>query len=423
MRDLPDLLFHDHDLRGTLENNLRRARDEVNSVPEAQFLNATDDEIFEHVYSKCEAVTLGLHEDRMEMETEESQVDVRHDFHRAVFDRSQPALIPAVEVRVTVPFTGDAVLWKCQPSTYSLNPPRANVRSGRNDQSGELELVLSRPADNVSGDELKREIENTLSSIRSYLENSKRDVDAHNQQLRGHIQQSVAQRRERLGKHSQIATVLSIPLKRKPGSPDISPLPVKRRLVKPLPARSGRKPEPGIRDEDYAHILNVIRHEGRTFEATPQTFAVHDEEELRDIIVAHLNGHFEGDATGETFRRRGKTDIRIEDKDRSAFVAECKLWRGPKEVGKAIDQLLSYLTWRDCKAALIVFNKDVAGFTGIQEKMPEVLSQHPNCTRQLTAEQHGEWRFEFRSAEDEQRHVVVHVFLFNLFVAAAGTGE
>jgi hypothetical protein len=41
--------------------------------------------------------------------------------------------------------------------------------------------------------------------------------------------------------------------------------------------------------------VNVIRHEGRSFEATPGTFVKHDEEELRDIILAHLNGHYEGD--------------------------------------------------------------------------------------------------------------------------------
>lgn len=423
MTDSPDPLFYKDDLRATLEKNLQRAGSEVDSLDEAQFLSATDDQIVEHVYSKHEVLPLELHEDRMEMDMQESQVDVRDHFNRASFGRSQPTLIPAVQVRVTVPFTGDAVLWNCRPSTYGLGPPRAHVRSRRDDQNGELELVLSRPSDTIRGDEVKREVENTLSSIREYVEFSKSDVDAHNQQLRSHIQQCVARRRQRLAKYSQIATTVNIPLKRKPGSPDVSPLPIKRRLVKPLPAPSGRNSEPGIRDDDYTYILNVIRHEGSTYEATPQTFAVHDEEELRDIIVAHLNGHFEGGATGETFRRRGKTDIRIEARDRAAFVAECKLWRGAKEITKAIDQLLSYLTWRDCKAALIVFNKDVAGFSEIQEKVPEVLSQHPRFIRQLTAERHGEWRFEFRSADDEQRHVIVHVFLFNLFIANIDTGK
>ena len=32
---------------------------------------------------------------------------------------------------------------------------------------------------------------------------------------------------------------------------------------------------------------------------------------------------------------------------RSAFVAECKVWSEAGEIGKAVEQLLSYLTWRD----------------------------------------------------------------------------
>ena len=210
--------------------------------------------------------------------------------------------------------------------------------------------------------------------------------------------------------------LLNIPLAKRPGAPELAQIPIRRKLIKPLPPAPAAPTELGIRDEDYEHILTVIRHEGRTFETTPATFAVHDEEELRDIILAHLNGHYQGDATGEAFRRSGKTDIRIESDNRAAFVAECKVWRGPKELLAAVDQLLGYLTWRDCKAALVIFNKEVAGFAGIQEKLLPTLCEHPNCIRPIETNQPGEWRFCFRAADDPDRHITVHVFLFNLYV-------
>jgi len=50
----------------------------------------------------------------------------------------------------------------------------------------------------------------------------------------------------------------------------------------------------------------VIRHEGCSYERTPEPFAKHDEEELRDILMSHLNGHYHGLANGEAFRKRGK---------------------------------------------------------------------------------------------------------------------
>ena len=52
------------------------------------------------------------------------------------------------------------------------------------------------------------------------------------------------------------------------------------------------------------------------------------------------------------------TDICIEQENRAAFVAECKIWKGPAKLRKAIRQLDGYLTWRDSKASLIVFSKN-----------------------------------------------------------------
>lgn len=217
---------------------------------------------------------------------------------------------------------------------------------------------------------------------------------------------------------TQGSSAHNIPLRPREGLPAVEPLPIKRNLARPLPAapKEGFKPEPGIQDVDYEHILAVIRHEGRTFEATPKTYSVHDEEGLRDILLAHLNGHYEGGATGETFRRMGKTDIRIEDANRAAFVAECKVWRGPQELAAACDQLLGYLTWRDCKAALVLFNKNNAKFSEILAKLPETLRAHPLYIKTVAETSSGEWRYLFRSREDEARLVTVHVMAFNLYV-------
>lgn len=162
-------------------------------------------------------------------------------------------------------------------------------------------------------------------------------------------------------------------------------------------------------------FLSLIRHVGRTFETTPATYSVHDEKELRDIILANLNGIYKGDATGETFRKTGKTDIRIEHEDRSAFVSECKVWRGPKGISLAIDQLLGYLTRRDCKATIIIFNKHNVHFSELLKKVPETMQIHPQHNKYLGEQGSGEWRFILNSSEDETRRIITHVFLFNPF--------
>ena len=77
---------------------------------------------------------------------------------------------------------------------------------------------------------------------------------------------------------------------------------------------------------------------------------------MRDHFIMVLSPHFDS-VTGETFNKAGKTDILIRYEEMNAFVAECKYWRGSKQHSETIDQVLSYLTWRDSKAAILYFVK------------------------------------------------------------------
>lgn len=68
---------------------------------------------------------------------------------------------------------------------------------------------------------------------------------------------------------------------------------------------------------------------GTSMEKTARTYYNNQEEELRDILLAALNTHYES-ATGETFRKIGKTDIQIEFENKAAFIGECKIWGGER---------------------------------------------------------------------------------------------
>ena len=66
-------------------------------------------------------------------------------------------------------------------------------------------------------------------------------------------------------------------------------------------------------------------------ERSPSAFESMGEEDLRTHFLVQLNGHYEGQATGETFNYEGKTDILIRTEGRNIFIAECKYWGGPKK--------------------------------------------------------------------------------------------
>lgn len=101
---------------------------------------------------------------------------------------------------------------------------------------------------------------------------------------------------------------------------------------------------------------------------TARTYYANTEEELRDHLLATLNTHYQT-ATGETFRKIGKTDILIEFDNKAAFIGECKIWHGEQLFQGAIQQVINYSTWRDVKVSVIVFNKENKSFHSILDKI------------------------------------------------------
>jgi hypothetical protein len=138
--------------------------------------------------------------------------------------------------------------------------------------------------------------------------------------------------------------------------------------------------EPALEGQTYADILDIICSFGRGLERSPSVARKYDEEELRDQILMHLNGHFEGEAGGELFNGAGKTDILIRHDDRNVFIGECKFWERQKAFTAAIDQLNGYLVFRDTKAAIVLFIKQKDA-TAVIEKAIAAIKAHPQFKR------------------------------------------
>jgi hypothetical protein len=412
-------LFSEGDLARGLDANRRRIRELVDAIHREQFLATSVDTICEHIVAQLTVDPLVLHEDKMTMEHAETKIDVTHRFEYGGSLDGRPVMVDGHMLTFYIPLSGDADLWRARPSTFSLNPPRGDIDTRRK--------LLTLSFANTSQTEqswFKQQLEGAMASIRQSIAAQLSQIQQHNASLPKAVQEAVAHRRDQLSKLHGLVSAFNIPLAQKPGMPEYKPVDVLRKQIQlPKVPVAGFKPEPAIADELYEAILANIRHMGATFEGTPQTYQALGEEGLRDILLASLNSVYQGRAAGEAFRHYGKTDIRIEEDTRSAFVAECKLWGGEQVLVSALEQLLDYLTWRDCKASLVLFNKGVAGFAGMQETIKASLRAHSNFLREKPGQPTGEWRFVFRSREDAGREVTVHVFCFNLYVAPARAGR
>lgn len=410
-----DYLFSQYELTSQIMEAPKKAKKLVDNIPKDQFLANSVDDLVTHVSSQLKYNSLVLYEDRTVQSTDEIELDVTNDPYRNAFGRSGPVKVNAIRVTITIPYTGDFTLWQAQPNVYGSVTPTGQVVQPDHDGIGYLKIIVEQPYDDPN-ENVKKAYKRSLDLIKRSIGAQKVQIDNHNETIEVEVRKHIEDRRQRLEKYENLSDILEIPIEKKESTPSIKPIVVKK-IIKPLPPapKSGFKPEPGIDQKTYLDVLSLIKHVGCTFEATPETYKVHNEEDLRNIMLAFLNGHFKGEATGETFRKTGKTDIKIESENRAAFVAECKVWKGNKELKEAIDQLLGYLTWRDCKAALIIFNKHNEKFSDLLEKIPECLQSHDLLEKYVGQTEEGEWDYIFKSKEDEGRFIKVRAVIFNIY--------
>ena len=126
-----------------------------------------------------------------------------------------------------------------------------------------------------------------------------------------------------------------------------------------------------------------------------------------------LNGAFQGQATGETFNFQGKTDILIRMDGKNIFIAQCKFWKGEKVFLATIDQLLSYLSWRDTKAAVLVFNRNT-DFSAVLARIAETVPKHFNFKHDLGKSDETTFRYIFGQPNDTNREIKLTVLAFDI---------
>ncbi len=277
-------------------------------------------------------------------------------------------------------------------------------------------LVLRIAGTNLSPDAVRGQVDRTLSDIRGYLETLTRDTQGLNKELRSLARSAIEKRREKLLADRQLVGKLGFKIKERQDDQRTYVVPDVRRKLRPtLPPASETpfQPEPVLSDADYEHILQVVQNMAQVMERSPSAFAAMDEESLRSHFLVQLNGHYEGQATGETFNYQGKTDILIRAEGRNIFVAECKYWGGPKKLLETIDQLLGYSCWRDTKVAVIIFNRN-RDFSNVLRATQDTVPTHPNCKRSLGVRSETSFRYIFAHKDDRNREMTLTVLAFDV---------
>ena len=401
-------LFRDTDLRDVLACQEQAMSKEIGSLSEDRILNRSPGELCNYFVGKYKIDPVEIDEAGIEVDYDDAQIDVSQRVEYGVFDRSMPTYVTGTRITFFVPFSGDPALFKCRPSTFSLNPPRGLVRDN------ELVFVYDRTTQDVPN--IRTEFDRELQSVQQHLCRIANQVGQFSSIIRPNVSQRIGARREKLLQDRGIVEGLGFPLKRRSGVPTTYASPeVKRRIAPQLPPVPTKpyRPEPTLAMEEYEHILSVVSNMVTVMERSPSAFKTMGEEDFRQHFLVQLNGQYEGQATGETFNYEGKTDILIRAKGKNIFIAECKFWTGPSGLSKTLDQLLGYTSWRDTKTALLVFNREVTMST-VLRRIPQVVRDHPNHKADLNYDSETGFRYVFSHRDDPNRELTLTVLAFDV---------
>lgn len=403
-----DYLFIQHDLRLVIEAQEKAMNDEIDGVEAQRLLNTNFDELVSYFKDKYTLDAPRLLEDQISVDQSESKVDVSHDPNRLIWDRDEPFYITGTRIEFYVPFEGDEDLFKCQPSTFSLNPPKGRV-FGTN-------LVFTYQTTDHNGEKIKGEFQGTLSQIKDYLQRIQSSATEFNNQIDEKIKSRINIRREKIKNDQGLAASLGYPMRKREGAPLTYIVPEVKRKVAPRmpePTMSPSKPEPVMEIAEYERILGIVSNMVTVMERSPKAFIGMEEEELRTHFLVQLNGQYEGQATGETFNANGKTDILVRVDNKNIFIAECKFWKGEEYFKEAINQILGYTSWRDTKTAIILFNKN-KNTSAVLAQIPEIVKNHDNFIKQIEITSETSFRFTLHHNNDREREIILTVLVFDI---------
>ena len=404
-----DRLFAEESLDGVTELLQRQLQEEVEEQDPDYLLQVSENDLVEHLVSKFSLSVPTLDPERAEIsDSREVQFNAgRFSDPGQDWGTPGPHFVQGQRIVISVPFTGDAKIFR-----YRTNPWKSSLPTGLKVAPGTLQLIYE--GTNLDGSEIAAGWRGRLSAVEEWLGFARAQVERHNNALEPLARKTIEARREKILRDRNAVESIVLPIRKREGEPMTYTIPAPQRkeiIPKPAATREPFKPEPGLDDQIFEDILDVIRHMAMVMERSPKAFAGMGEEDLRQHFLVHLNGAFQGAATAETFNYDGKTDILIRESGKNVFIGECKIWKGPDTLTKTIDQILGYLAWRDTKAAVLMFVRN-KNFTAVLDQIDALVEQHPNYKKTVERASETEFRFVLGQRDDPNREIALAVLLF-----------
>lgn len=382
----------------------------VESEPEDYILNANEIEYINHIKDEYALDVPTILFDDVYADMYEDDIPAEY-FHMSFHVRPGEKYKKEV-IQFIIPVEGNAdLLLKCPASSFSIGGG-GNFHVKGNTVIAEFINFHNDPI------KIKQDYDREVNGVKRNYETLRTDILEFNNSLYAKIKSFVSNKKQKLLSKNNLMASLGVPLKKKNNISETFSVPqpkLKEKIsIKPSVTEKGFTPEPALDDKNYFQILKLINDVGKNFERMPSVYENKNEEDLRDHILMTLDPNFElGTASGETFNKSGKTDIQLRFDSSVIFIAECKFWKGEKGYLKTISQLLNYLTWRDTKASVVIFVKQI-DFSTILQKVEASTKDHDNYLGYINKTDENWFNYRFHINGDKNREIKLAVQLFHL---------
>ncbi|WP_147435157.1 hypothetical protein [Haloarcula sp. Atlit-120R] len=390
------LIFNDNPISNVTQRPRRKARRKLENLSSEEILSTSSDDFADYVVRDFELNPLNL-------DTDNPQVTIDD------WGDEDPAL--------RFQYAGNERILHLKPSPSRSSGYRAEV----NDEKNYVDVYFPRRNDGYSDNELQKFQEQVKDYVKTHYRRVNSNLDEFYDEIREEATSLHEEKKEEIQQQQKRFQALGIDVIRRDDIDETLKIdePQRRKEIT-VEDISKKQLGPGISDDIYHEIIEAVDAVGHGFEKSPETYSDFGEEDYRNVILTFLEMNFEGSATGETFNKDGKSDILLRNDGDNIFIAECGMWAGPQtlsgadEEGGKISQLLErYLTWRDTKAAVILFvERD--SFSSILEKIPDAVEEHPLCAGLKKKKQKNWWQYSFDRPDDDSNQVDIAILSFDV---------
>ncbi|MDR0567326.1 MAG: hypothetical protein LBG47_09905 [Prevotellaceae bacterium] len=379
----------------------KKIKEDIKTRDKEYILGVDENEYKNYLITEYTLVPLHIY-------TETETIDEPKIRKEMIEERLQHYETEVYEFTIQYQFAGSPILFSVQPNPCTTTT--AEICVVNDIVSFSFKLYHKNP------DEFQREKQSMYKRAFTNLEGANNFANGWNCKLSSIVDSYFQQQKQKYLAENDFFAAINVKVNEDTKSVFTVPAVKKKTIPQPtIPENKEFHSEPTMSATMYDDILKVIYDVGKSMEKKPSLYQNKNEEGLRDQLLLFLETRYDATtATGETFNRNGKTDIILKyAKDNSnLFIAECKFWRGASEFHKAISQLFGYLTWRDSKAALILFvrNND---FTNVLKTVKTETNKNQYFSKENGNRGESSFSYVFCLPQDRNKSVYLEIIAFH----------